>query len=322
MSKLISIKHPYELDHIKKPSDFIIFTKNMLRSISKKGCFEKKDGILIPLRWSIKQNKFVIDRGTKLQRDKIGVSLDNIDYYYKKNELIYDAVKYTLKVAENKDFFDFCKKYKIIPNENKFIAFEYVNGKTNKVTYEKETIYPHGIFKFDKSNFTRKNSHLLDNFDETLKELSEINGITFNERLFIKNYQDVNSRFISQLKNKKSEYLKDNSNKIVLDYKKILTENREFNKHNLLKDYKQIIKSNKLSNRYDMSFIIMLELNISIGIYLMNELGIHDSEGIVFWDEISNDFVKLTGNFILNTMSFTKKESEEELKAPLLPMVF
>ena len=54
MAKLINLIHPFEIENIKSINDFLLLLKNILR-LSSKEIIEKKDGILIPIRWSKKK---------------------------------------------------------------------------------------------------------------------------------------------------------------------------------------------------------------------------------------------------------------------------
>ena len=55
MSKLINLIHPYEIEKVDSISSFLFLLKNILR-LSSKNIVEKKDGILIPVRWSKKKH--------------------------------------------------------------------------------------------------------------------------------------------------------------------------------------------------------------------------------------------------------------------------
>ena len=140
MPKLIKLLHPYEFEKISYVNDFLIFAKNTLRVIQKKGCWEKKDGILIPVRWSRSCNSWVVDRGTGLKRDIDGITLSNIDNFYYKDDPIYTAIVNTLKsVNFNDDFNVFGNKRNLVKNSVKFVAFEHVDP---------DNIYPLGIYNF------------------------------------------------------------------------------------------------------------------------------------------------------------------------------
>ena len=146
MAKLINLIHPYEVDTIKTINDFFIILKSIIRLSSKK-IIEKKDGILIPVRWSSKKNNWVVDRGTDLFRDIEGIDGDNIDFYFKKEEVIYKAILFTLKTINNKNVEDTLENFNLKKNENKFFAFEYCNNTTNIIENDTECIYPIGLFQ-------------------------------------------------------------------------------------------------------------------------------------------------------------------------------
>ena len=69
--------------------------------VCKKGYQEKKDGILIPIRWSRNKNEWVFDRGTNLARDKSGMTLSNIKDFITPDNPMYAAAVYIFDDDEN-----------------------------------------------------------------------------------------------------------------------------------------------------------------------------------------------------------------------------
>ena len=130
MPKLINLIHPYEVNSIKNVNDFFTILKNVLRLASKR-MIEKKDGILVPVRWSIKKSCWVVDRGTDMYRDIHGIDKDNISKFFNKSEIIYSAIDFTLNEIKNQKLDKLLESYNLKKNENKFFAFEYCNMTTN-----------------------------------------------------------------------------------------------------------------------------------------------------------------------------------------------
>tara|TARA_Y100000114_G_C11751736_1_gene324675 strand:- start:373 stop:1377 length:1005 start_codon:yes stop_codon:yes gene_type:complete len=333
MPKLIDVLHPYELDFIKDISSFLIFSKNIFRIASKKGLLEKKDGILIPVRWSKFYNQFVVDRGTQLLRDLKGITKENIDYYFKKDNPIYDGIIYALNAVNNNDFKDLAKNYNLIKNESKFIAFEFVNNKTNKIENKEISIYPIGLFSFIQNKKRKglysslnQNSILIDNCNDLLEKIYKTNKsmISMNKRFFIKNYIDFYNKFISELKRQKWKFkVKQTKAFKNINVSRHIELNTNFCKNFYLKDHKEAINTSVVNSEYDYKekVLLLLKINIFLGNFIIKEVfNDKDTEGFVIWDNNIKKFIKFTGNFILNTESFKKQKKDIQYN-PILPGV-
>ncbi len=333
MPKLIDVLHPYELEFIKDVSSFLIFAKNIFRIAAKKGFLEKKDGILIPVRWSKLHDQFVVDRGTQLLRDIKGITKENIDYYFKKENPVYDGIVYTLNAVNNDQFKLFAENYNLLKNESKFIGFEFVNNKTNKIDNKATSIFPIGLFAFTQNKkrkgvYTSLNqgSILIDNCDKLLEKIYNTNQsmITKNARYFINNYLEVYSKFLADLKKQEWSFRVEDTNV----FKKInasehIKFNTKFSNSFLLKDFKGIIKNSsvKTEREFKENVLLLLKMNMFLGSFLIKEiLDEKESEGFVIWDNNIKKVVKFTGNFILNTESF-KKNKKDIQYSPILPGV-
>jgi hypothetical protein len=335
MSKLIEVKHPYQINNLKNLDDYLISLKHLTNIIQKEGFIEKKDGISIPLRWSIKNNCFVVDRGTDLQRDIEGISIDNINHYELPNELKI-GILYTLKSIENnKQFYDLCFKYGLIKNEQRFIAFEFVNGLSNKINNNITTLFPIGLFIRSNSNlregiYTKNgNAKLIDNSNEFCYSIYETNKDKFSLNNILKtNRVNLFEDFIKYIKNISinlflndidhyiniNSYLQENL-KINFIKKKYSINNKKYS--NFSVDlYKQIknnnIKTFNYFNEYKNSFIC-LYLNELYGEFLKNNLLNKETEGLVVLDKQNNILYKFTGDFNLldSKISIDKKEKNK-----------
>jgi hypothetical protein len=333
MPKLIDVLHPYELEFIKDVSSFLIFTKNIFRISSKKGLLEKKDGILIPVRWSKLHNQFVVDRGTQLLRDINGITKENIDYYFKKDNPIYDGIIYTLSAVNNDQFKLLAESYNMVKNESKFVGFEFVNNKTNKINNKVKSIFPIGLFCFvqnkkRKGTFSsyNENSILIDDCNELFNKIYITNTemININKRFFVSNYLETYSKFIAELK--KQEWLfniEENNLLKTIKASDHIKSNTKFYKDFSLKDYRKLIKESSVKSErlFKEEIILLLKLNIFLGRFLIEDLlREKDSEGFVIYDNNIKKIIKFTGNFILNTESF-KKSKKDILYDPILPGV-
>ena len=340
MPKLIKILHPYEFENIKTINDFLVFSKNIFRLIKKKGCYEKKDGILIPLRWSKLKKTWVADRGTNLKRDIEGIDLKNVNSFFNKEDKIYNAIVYILNAVESNDEFNnIANKFNLVKNETKFIAFEYTNNVTNIIDNKKETAYPIGLFEFcqtkaRKGRFSKNNSELIDRSEKVLKIICDSNKEKFSllkNLKFEDSYTNVYNDFIRMfLKYSYSFTSKDSE--IVVSFETFINE-RSFKLSNnfKIKDIVTRINNNCVNKSYflnNKTNIITLLLNVFLGEFIKDKLNLDNTEGVVLWENYSRKFIKLTGNFILENKKTFKnlnenKEEEYDLNfISLLPKAF
>tara|TARA_Y100000992_G_scaffold289101_1_gene243355 strand:- start:685 stop:1707 length:1023 start_codon:yes stop_codon:yes gene_type:complete len=340
MPKLIKILHPYEFENIKTINDFLVFSKNIFRLIKKKGCYEKKDGILIPLRWSKLKKTWVVDRGTNLKRDIDGIDLKNVDTFFNKEEKIYNAIVYILNAVEsNKEFNSIANKFNLIKNDTKFIAFEYTNNITNIIDNKKETAYPIGLFEFcqtkaRKGRISKNNSELIDRSEKVLKIVCDANKEKFSllkKLSFEDNYTEVYNEFIRLFSKKNYSFISKDT-EIVVSFENFINERSfKINNNFKIKDIVNKINNNSLSKEYFLRNkinIITLLLNVFLGEFVKDKLNLDNSEGVVLWENYSRKFIKLTGNFILESkksfkvLNETKKEEYDLNSIPLLPKAF
>jgi hypothetical protein len=331
MSKLINLIHPYEVSSIKNINDFYIILKNILR-LSSKRILEKKDGILIPVRWSKNKNCWVVDRGTDLYRDIEGIEKNNIDVYYNRNEILYKAILFTLNELENKSLENLFENYNLKKNESKFFAFEYCNHTTNIIENTNECLYSIGLFqrcqtKKRKGIFSKnKKSILLDNSIETLQKVSHFNSRIFCVNSYkIKNYLEVYKSFYSEISNKSYVFkLKDCIREIKVN------------------SISNSLLSHKSSHKEILSFINNSEeyisesfdkIKVSVFLYLIYfdfvkfikknlKINSENFEGFVVPDNVNHIFYKVTGNFILKVFIKNNTFCKKELLPPLLPCIF
>ena len=340
MPKLIKILHPYEFENLKTINDFLVFSKNIFRLIKKKGCYEKKDGILIPLRWSKAKKTWVVDRGTNLKRDIEGIDLSNLNSFFNKDDKIYNAIVYILNaVKSNEEFNSIANKFNLVKNDTKFIAFEYTNKITNIIDNKIETAYPIGLFEFcqtkaRKGRFSKNNSELIDRSEKVLKMICETNKEKFSllsKLKFEDSYSDVYNEFIRSFSDKSYRFVSKDS-EVIVSFERFINERCfKINSNFKVKDIVSRINNDTLDKNYflyNKTNIITLLLSVFLGEFVKDKLNIRNSEGVVLWENYSRSFIKLTGNFILeNKISFKSlnevKEEEYDLDSiPLLPKAF
>lgn len=330
MSKLIYLIHPFELPSVKNLNDFLIVLKNILRLSANKGLTIKKDGILIPIRWSSKHNSWVADRGTDLYRDIDGITLDNVDYYFngQKNNAINKAIKFTLKnINSNEELSKLFEKFNLIKNENKFIAFEYCCNLTNKIDNKGEYLYPIGLYQRCQTKkrtgmySKNKKSITVDNSKEFLESISNTSSVfLLNKKLYVKDYYSLYEKFYNDIKNKKHYF---ESLDKEIDFSKDISFAESLNFNYKQKNIVNII-NNKTDSKKDFNFyksiIAMYLIYFDFVKEMKNHLNITEQiEGFVINDTINNINYKLTGDFMLkNSIINTKKA----LQSPILPLVF
>ena len=331
MAKLINLIHPYEVDTIKTINDFFIILKSIIRLSSKK-IIEKKDGILIPVRWSSKKNNWVVDRGTDLFRDIEGIDGDNIDFYFKKEEVIYKAILFTLKTINNKNVEDTLENFNLKKNENKFFAFEYCNNTTNIIENDTECIYPIGLFQRCQTKkrsgiYSKKHkSIIIDNSNQLLENITNCNNKIFNLNSYrIENYINNFSKFYNEVVNKIFEFN-------LLD-KNISFKIKDFLNEDINKNVSQKEVLSFLSNNNNVDSFKFNKIKINTILYLVyfdfvkfikNILNIENNnlEGFVVIDTQNNIYYKITGDFVLKVFKKNNTFSKKELLSPLLPGVF
>jgi len=135
MSKLIDLKHPFQIKDIKSINEYLFILKNILRIVSQKGAREKPEGFNIPVRWSNLYDDFVVDFGSDKQRDISGIHLDNLRFYYVLNSDMSNSINQLLgKIKNCNNSEHIADIYKLKKNENRFLNFV-VNNKQKGLSW-------------------------------------------------------------------------------------------------------------------------------------------------------------------------------------------
>ena len=332
MPKLIKLIHPYEVENVKSVKEFLFILKSILRIAEKSGLDEKKDGILIPIRWSQKHNQCVDDRGTDLYRDRDGITLNNIDnYFYKdKHKLISKAIKYTLTSIDNKVFHDSIKKYNMHKNENKFLCFEYCNNVTNIIDNKSEFLYFIGLLQrcetkkrlgvFNKIH----RSIFLDKSLDLYQDISLIfKCILSHNRFTVTNHTTIYDMFLSSLKTKDFHVYIDNVN-TEFKWKNIFLSTLSNTNTNKLK---HAIKLYNLNNKFSISEFndikteyFIFRIYTEFLTFLKEYYDVEMSEGFVVTDLKNHVYYKLS-HVKRKSFNFTNNNNSNQY-APLIPGVF
>jgi hypothetical protein len=336
MSKILELIHPYQVKGIKNVQDYLSVLKNITRTLEQKGYKEKMDGILVPVRWSIKKENWVVDRGTLLRRDVEGVSLCDLQYANFPNELKI-AARYVLEeFNKNEELNIFCKSLGLKKNETKFIAFEYVCGLTNRINYDIKAAYPIGLFYMHRN----KKSNIIDISEEFVFNISKLSNNFKNNPHKKINKSYLFEKFISEIKNIEIVLFIDNNKKIV-PIKDLMLENKNIYKDkvninnkkyyslssNLFTKIKKENITNSIYTKIKSDFTLMY-INELYGNFIKDALGLINVEGVVVHDKKNNLLYKITGDFYYNTESVINANKKEEKKEPysnsynLLPGVF
>lgn len=336
MSKILELIHPYQVKGIKNIQDYLSVLKNVTRTLEQKGYKEKMDGILVPVRWSIKKENWVVDRGTLLQRDAEGVSLFDLQYANFPNELKI-AARYILEEFNiNKELNNFCESLGLKKNETKFIAFEYICGLTNRINYDIRTAYPIGLFYMHRN----KKSNIIDMSEEFVFNISKLSNNFSNNPHKKTNINYLFEKFIIELKKSEIELFIDN-NKRIISIKDLMLENKKIyrdkitisNKKyyslssNLFTKIKKENITNSIYTKIKSDFTLMY-INELYGNFIKDSLGLVNVEGVVVHDKKNNLLYKITGDFYYNTESVINSNKKEENRESynnsynLLPGVF
>lgn len=320
MSKILELIHPYQVKGINNIQDYLSVLKSVTRTLEQKGYKEKLDGILVPIRWSIKKNSWVVDRGTLLNRDKEGITLEEIQFCNFPNELKL-AARYILEAFNNNEKLNvLCEKFGLKKNETKFISFEYVCGLTNRINYDIKTAYPIGLFYMNRN----KKATTIDMSEEFVKEISNTSTLFSHNPHRIVKEKLLFEKFIESIKDKQLELII-NDNKKTIFVKDLIMENKRIFKNKVTFNNKKyyslsvnlftiIKKENITNNIYTKvkSDLTLLYLNELYGKFIKKTLEIENAEGLVVHDKKNNLLYKITGDFYYNTESVIKTNKKEE----------
>ncbi len=300
MSKLIEFKHIYENKVCINCNTFLLFIRNVFIN-SKKNClFRYPEGFLLPLRWSGYKKEYVVDLGTNLCRDISGISLNNIDKFYKENNDFKNALKKLLENTNKKNLENY---YNIHKNENKFIAVYY--------SLDEKKYYNIGLYTFTKSKkrngpyHSSKKSLLIDNTEEfKVKIYNTFPIINASENYKITNARTLYNKFLEEIKNKKF-VINSLNKKIIIDLKEEIAKNTKF-KNTIKKErIKEIIRTSSCCNKEE-EFLIenILKNIISLELYeFLYKNNIIKSK-VYYYDNLSDT------NFIIKDLSNAFKDIE------------
>lgn len=309
---MIKTQKPHEIHAIKKPSDFLIFAKNIFRIFEKSGFTVKKKGYYTSVRWSKQYNSFVLDNGTNKNRDICGISLDNLSHYYDLDSDTYNLYKKILtNIKDSNSLKDIFEKYNLKKNFTKCII----------LYLSEESYYVKGIFQICS---TKKREGCLCRNNEKYKVISVLNevnneitnSIKANTQKVstIKSYTRTYSDFIQFINNEKYTVLSEN---MFLDLENILHKNKSFvktDKNSTYSDYKMFVSSNN-NNKIQYYALFFLEKAL---LEFIQSLGY---ENFVCFDKTTNKFLSLPDYDNQTTTKNDEKEENINYSLNLLPKI-
>ena len=316
MSKLIDLKHPFQIKDIKSINEYLFILKNILRIISQKGAREKPEGFSIPVRWSKLYNDFVVDFGSDKQRDVSGIHLDNLRFYFVLNSDISNSINQVLNNIKNCiNSEHIADIYKLKKNENRFLNFV-VNKESIFCTgiYNRcETSKRSGIYSSKKSK-----SVLIDNSFDFLNYLQEyFNFIKIQEKINkISNYNKIYLEFLEELENLNLVLKADENSDFVISFKKYINKNLKKDKIKI-KKYIQIINKEEYINDDLVFWFLIYHMTLMFNHKLLESLNRNKTNDIILYDGVSNEQIKIVRKF-----NIVQNKKEKILNAPLMPVSF
>jgi len=316
MPKLIEYYHPYQIKNIKSINEYLFLLKNILRIISKSKVQQKVEGINFPVRWSIKNNCWVVDFGSDKTRDIEGIHLNNLSFFYnEKNELFNSIVHILNKTQNSKKIESLGLKFNLFKNENRFFNFILSNNK----------IYHTGLYNRCQSKkrigiYSAKKAKSLpiDDSEEFIKMIAlELDFIDLQSFYDIKiDYKKEYNKFIDFLGKEELEFkINKNENQVFL-IKDYFLQECEIKKYEIIK-FQNCIKKVSNFNSSDLIQFLILQITLLFNNFILKSLNSEKCSAIIVKDKDSLKNIK-----IVNKFNVDFKYNEKLLNIPLMPLSF
>ena len=316
MPKLIEHKHPYQLKNISSINEYLFLLKNILRIISSDQIQQKIEGISFPVRWSIKNNCWVVDFGSDKFRDIEGIHLNNFSFYYgKTNELSNSIVHILNKIKNDNVLESIGLKFNLFKNENRFLNFIlcekdiYFTGLYNRCQTKKRS----GIYSSKKLK-----SVAIDDSSEFIEMVSsKLSFLKLQSFYNIKiDYKKEFKNFIKLLDEEKIDF-KITDNKIqsffIKDY---FSKNFNIKKFEVSKFINCIEQKEKL-NEVNLNQFFILQITLLFNNFVLKSLNSNKCKAIIVKDKDSLKNIKLVNKFNINL-----DNTEKIIKPPIMPLSF
>ena len=313
MSKLIDIKHPFQIKDVKSINEYLFILKNILRKIDQKGAKEKPLGINIPVRWSNSYNDFVVDFGSDKQRDINGIHLDNSSFYYSSDPKTLNDINYVLNKIKNcSNIEKIAIQYKLKKNENRFLNFVlsdkkiYFTGLYNRCQTKKRS----GVYSSNKKSILIDDS--LDFLNEVKKFFSFIEDV--KETSLTLNYNTLYLNFLEKIES--TEYYFKNKNDVdtLIKIKDYIYKGLSTKKIKIT-EYKKILNKETSFDEKFLFWFFIYDITLIFNRIVLNHLKDKSIDNIVIYDNISDNLIKIVKKYKID--SFKK---EELLLDPILPV--
>jgi len=319
MLDLINVSSSYNFKKARNINQSLIFYKNILMLMSKKGFKQHKDNVVFPVRWSRAKDTWVVDFRTQKERDVSGIELNNLRLFYPESSVTNKLINSILEIfnmSRNDKFWD---KINIKKNETKFIAIT-CNTKLENVIFHIEGIYSFSEYKHrpGKMSLNGCRSSLIDNSIETLLLVYNVlnsSKIRTHKMLMNKSYYREYEKFSNSLFENKHTFSVCNSSEVLnmhdylnVSYKNIYSY-KEASKIFCLKSSKKHIKFEGL---------IPYIIHDSFYSFLVDEFDL--TSNVFIYDKLIEKNIKISK---LEYNNSEKDEKEEKSNnSLLLPMVY
>lgn len=318
---MIKVTKPYQISAIKKPSDFLIFTKNTFQILHKVGYYKIEQGYYTAARFCKETNSFVLDNGTNKNRDVSGINKNNLKVYYKKNSKTYEDYLNIINFLNKEESMSFLKKYNLYKNHTKFLLIYITeNNFFIKGLYQFcQNKYREGAYCDCKSKVITRDIDFLREIEKNLKIF------TIQNLVKIEDPSATFKNFLNYIKHE-SVYIHKVGKEINVE--SLLEDNNIFTKVKLNKKYnihkkKLIIQDNGVSITIEEKnqFIFCLQTFLTLFLKSINH------KNIMFYDKALMTYITLD-NFIFKEKNqklevFLDKSEDEVFSFDnLLPKIF
>ena len=316
MSRLIDIKHPFEIKNLNSINEYLFILKNILRTASQKKVRQKPDGLNLPVRWSNLFNDFVVDFGSNKQRDISGIHLDNLRLHYSNETDIFNSIVHLLNKLKNcSNSGILFEKYKLKKNENRFFNFIvnedkiYITGLYNRCQNNKRS----GIY-----SSKGKMSILIDDSIEFLSNVQENLEFALIPEVyeFITSYNDLYLKFLENLENLEFYLKEDKYTEKRIAFKDYIYKKLEIKKIGI-KQYLQIKDKNMFIDDSMIFWFLVYHITLLFNHAFLKSLNRINVDNIILYDSISDETIKIVSNFKVDI-----EKKEKVLNIPLLPVSF
>ncbi len=316
MSKLIDVKHPFEIKKIKDINEYLFILKNILRIAAQKKILVKPKGFSLPVRWSKNLNKVVVDFGSNKQRDTSGIHLDNLSFYYDESSDVFNSIKHVLTHIENCSNSDMLfEKYKLKKNENRFFEL-FVSNMDCVITglYMRcQNSQRDGIY-----SRKGKKSILLNNSEDFLLDVKKsIEFFKIPEIVKIKSdHKKLYLDFLNKVENEFVCIVNKNDINQELYLNNYIHNTTEKNKLKIT-DYLKIINKEISFDENTMFWFLIYHLTLMFNNILLENLNVKNIDNIIVYDNISEEIIKIVKEFKINNIL-----KEIKLYSPIMPVSF